>query len=223
MVFTLPKPREKRASKKQSHPAAFDAKVRIRQLVLSAIPEPRVFDAFAGEGGMFRAVWSQAKEYVGCDLEWRKDGRKMFVGDNRRVLRAVELERFNIFDLDAFGSPWEQAIIIADRRPVAAGELIGIVITEGVAMSLAGNQMPMAMRELASLPGRNMVGQRRAAELVYERVIAGLAKRMGCKIERRWEARGKTGAHLRYTGLVLKGSEGLRPRVRELAEELAVE
>ena len=61
-----------------------------------------VFDAFAGEGQMFKAVWCQAARYVGCDKDawYPQDERMAFAKcDNRRVLRAVDLRGYNIFDL----------------------------------------------------------------------------------------------------------------------------
>jgi hypothetical protein len=47
----------------------------------------------------------------------------MFCADNTRVLRAIDLSRFSIFDFDAYGSPWVQAVILADRRRVARGAI----------------------------------------------------------------------------------------------------
>jgi hypothetical protein len=63
----------------------------------------------------------------------------MLCADNRRVMRTVDLALFSIFDLGSFGLPWVQAIIIADRRRVAAGELLGLVLTEGAGLAYAGN------------------------------------------------------------------------------------
>jgi hypothetical protein len=40
---------------------------------------------------------------------------------------------------------------------------------------------------------------------VIDKAITGLARRMGCSIEKRWQAEGRTGAAMRYIGLVLKG------------------
>jgi hypothetical protein len=85
------------------------AKAEIRQHVLDAIGagEASVFDAYGGAGELYRAVWHKAARYVGCDMTWFRDKRTMFVADNRRVMRAIDLGQFNVFDLDAFGSPYE--------------------------------------------------------------------------------------------------------------------
>src|SRR5882724_8409621 len=114
-------------------PKAFKAKVAIRRNVLAAIrPDCTVvFDAFAGTGKMFSEVWKDADRYTGCDLKPQRDSRLMFCADNRRVMRAINLAEFNIFDLDSYGSPWVQAVILADRRRVAPGEQIGLILTEG--------------------------------------------------------------------------------------------
>jgi hypothetical protein len=198
------------SQKTDNNPRAFAAKVDVRRRVLQAIgaDAAAVFDAFAGTGEMFSAVWKDAKRYVGCDLKHVRDGRMMFAADNRRVMRAIDLSPFNVFDLDAYGSPWEQAIIIADRRRVAPGELLGLVLTEGNGLAFKVNVVPIAIQQLAGIR-RGMVGMHRNQDAAINKTIAGLARRMSCTIEKRWEAAGKTGASMRYIGLVLKGRGAL--------------
>lgn len=192
------------SGKTDNNPQALKAKIDIRRRVLEQIAAPIVFDAFAGSGQMHAAVWRDALGYVGCDLKYARDGRTMFAADNRRVLRAIDLAEFNVFDLDAYGSPWEQAIIIADRRPVAADELIGIVLTQGAGLSYKANIVPVAIAELTGLR-RGVVGLSKRQDDIIDRAIAGLARRMRCGVLRRWQAHGRTGASMRYIGLVLKG------------------
>jgi hypothetical protein len=69
---------------------------------------------------MWTHVWREAAGYVGCDLKWFADERCCYVADNRRVLRCADLSSFTCFDLDAYGSPWEQALIVAARRETVA-------------------------------------------------------------------------------------------------------
>ncbi|WP_291712005.1 hypothetical protein [Bradyrhizobium sp.] len=40
---------------------------------------------------------------------------------------------------------------------------------------------------------------------MIDKAIAGLARRISCTVEKRWQAEGRTGAAMRYIGLVLKG------------------
>jgi hypothetical protein len=50
-------------------------------------------------------VWRHTGGYVGCDLKPQSDARLMFCADNTRVLRAVDVAKFAIFDFDSYGSP----------------------------------------------------------------------------------------------------------------------
>jgi hypothetical protein len=171
---------------------------------MRVIGPARVFDGFAGSGRMHRDVWKDANHYVGCDMRWYRDERIAYVADNRRVLRSIDLQEFNLFDLDAYGSPWEQIVIIAARRSVSAGELIGICMTDGSGLKLKMGQLPNAMREIARLSG-NPSGASRIHDEIIDRSIDGLARRMRCEVVSRWDAQGKTAAAVRYIGLVLRG------------------
>lgn len=197
----------KSVRKVRNHPKGKEAKATIRRHVLDAIGDDAVvFDAFAGAGQMHHAVWHRAAGYVGCDKEWTRDNRLAYVADNRRVLRAIDLAPCTVFDLDAYGSPWEQAIIIADRRPVKSGECIGMILTEGSGLTMKQGGLPLAICELTGLR-RRMSGLSRWQDDVIDRAISGLAKRMRCVVERRWQAERKAGAAMRYIGLVLRGVE----------------
>lgn len=190
-----------------NHPQTEGTKIKLRRLVLDVIgaSRARVFDAFAGDGVMFRGVWREAAAYVGCDLNWYRDDRPAFVADNRRLMRAIDLTRYNIFDLDAWGSPWEQALILAARRPVAKGERLGLVITEGSTFTLKMGMFPNALRSLAGLTGAPVGGGKSHDELT-SRAIAGLCRRMSIEPVRRWQAQGKTGALVQYVAMVVEGT-----------------
>lgn len=142
--------------------------------------------------------------YVGCDLRWFQDERLAFVADNRRVLRSLDLRQFSVFDLDAYGSPWEQALIIAARRPVAPGERLGLVLTEGSGLKLRQGALPRALQIVAGLDHR-VAGAARLQEDIINRAIAGLAARMNCEVARRWQAGKRSGSAVQYIGLVLEG------------------
>lgn len=193
------------ATKTDNNRQARRAKIVIRQNVLDLVGEKSaVFDAFAGSGDMYSAVWKGAGYYVGCDLKPQSDSRLMFCADNTRVLRAVDLSRFQIFDFDAYGSPWVQAIILADRRRVAPGEKLGLILTEGAGLSYKANVVPHAIAALTGIR-TGTVGLSKKQDAIIDRAIAGLARRMNCTVEKRWQAEGRTGASMRYIGLVLKG------------------
>lgn len=186
--------------------SATGAKLEIRNMVLDHIGPAAavIFDAFAGEGVMYRGAWSRAARYVGCDTTWYPDERPLYVCKSERVLRAVDLAEITIFDADAYGSPWQHLTIIAARRRVAAGERIGIVFTEGSALKVKMGCLPFP---LALMAGMNPYakGTARHFDQIIDRAIREMARRMNCTVLHRWQAEGKKGSAMRYIGLVLEG------------------
>lgn len=166
--------------------------------------QTRVFDAFAGPGVMHAAVWKDAAGYVGCDSKWFNDDRLCFVADNRRVLRCIDLSPFTCFDLDAFGSPWEQALIIAARRPTKSGERIGLILTEGTSLKTRMKGMPGALGQAAGVNKAATYGA--THDELVDRALYGVARRMRCEVVRHWRAVGVTGAQMRYVGAVLEAA-----------------
>lgn len=194
-----------RYGKRDNSKPAEKAKATIRQHVLEAIGagQARVFDAFAGEGAMYRAVWKDAAGYVGCDRQWfPEDPRAAFVADNRRVLRAVDLMPYTVFDLDAHGSPWEQLAIVAARRPLAVGERVGVVLTEGQGLKMNMGGLGHAMATLAGVK-THMPGMGAARDQLIERALRKVCTMMHASIERRWQAQGNKGSRVSYIGMVL--------------------
>lgn len=82
-------------------------KAEIRRRLLAELDEPRVCDLFCGGGEMYRRAYQGvAVEYVGVDAEKVHDPELCLRMDNRRYIAGHDLTRFNVFDLDAYGSPW---------------------------------------------------------------------------------------------------------------------
>jgi hypothetical protein len=192
-------------TKVNSHPSAARAKAEIRSFVLEAIgaDQARVFDAFAGDGRMCAAVWCRAKVYVGCDLKWYRDDRLAYACDNRRLMRMLDLAAFNVFDFDSYGSPWHQITILAARRPMAKGERIGLVLTEGSGLDLLHGRVSGPLRHLTKARAR-FIGGAGFRRGVIEQAMAEIARRLGGRITQRWETVGRTGAKIRYIGLILE-------------------
>jgi hypothetical protein len=191
-----------------NHPVALKAKTEIRERVLRAIgaESASVFDAFAGEGVMYQRVWHRAAECVGCDAtRFCRDERLAFVGDNRRVMRSLDLGQFNIFDFDAYGSPWDQVYLMIKRRKVAAGERIGLVLTEGQGMKMDMGGMSQSLSLIAGVR-QYMPGMGAAQQQIIDRAVARTADAMGCTINRQWQAISKHSSTIRYIGVAMQGN-----------------
>lgn len=153
---------------------------------------------------MYQAVWKRAAGYEGCDERYLPDERTCFVGDCRRIMRNIDLQRFSIFDCDAYGSPYEVMVIIAARRKVAPGELVGLAVTDGSGLKLRFGGLPHAMAKLSGIqPGQ--VGAFHDGEEIAIRAVKAMAARMNARIETLWKATRTGGASMLYMGVVMKG------------------
>lgn len=119
-------------------------KVNQRNWILSQIEKPRVLDCFAGDGLMENLCYT-GLEYLGIDLNLYK-GRNVICVDSRRFLKhnQVDLNYFNIFDLDAFGSAFEHLWIICNR--IKPKQKLGFCITQSGVFGKKNNIPPQVLR-----------------------------------------------------------------------------
>lgn len=164
----------------------------------------RVFDAYAGAGVMWGAVWSKAEGYEGCDVRYFPDERLAFVCDCIRLMRNIDLQPFSIFDFDSYGSPWDNVIVLAARRRVRKGERIGVVLTEGSGLHLKFGSLPNSLAALAGMTAK-LSGVSRGGREIATRAINAMARRMNCRIEKTWLAERPQGAAMLYFGVVMVG------------------
>jgi hypothetical protein len=182
-------------------------KIALRKAVLEAIGPDKasVLDAFAGSGKMHAAVWKDAASYIGCDKKFFFDKRTAYVCDNALLVASIDLARFNIFDLDAYGSPWDLALVISRRRAVAPGEKVGFVLTDGSSLKLRFGKTPKGLGVLSGITRARSATKADNMDVSTE-ALNGLARAMGCKLERRWRAAGKNSqSYTNYFAAVLTG------------------
>jgi hypothetical protein len=162
----------------------------MRLQLLAEIADPSVLECFAGEGKIYSACY-QNYPCVGLDLKAIADGRTILHIDNRRFLRSADLSRFNVFDLDAYGSPWHQWLIILKRRIVAPGEQIAVFLTDG-------------LRPYLAIPaGMNVPFLNKHHDFINARIVDRSTRAAGLQIVRSLVARNPRG-NMRYYALILK-------------------
>lgn len=106
-------------SKKTNNDAALiDAKVNLRIRSLPDKKEINVLEAFGGEGLLWEAVKRRApdKEISVLSIDKNNYGRVQLQGDNLKYLASLNLNEFDIIDLDAWGSPVKQLEVIFKRK-----------------------------------------------------------------------------------------------------------
>lgn len=158
----------KRATKLENSSEALPVKIALRRKALEWCGEnAHVLDLYAGRGELYRAVWYKASDYVGVDREWHRDDRRLYVCDNALFVRAMPLDRFRIFDFDAYGSPWLVARLVATRRQARPGERLALVLTDGSSLKARLGRVERHLAELAGVDARTSHAARLWPALVH--------------------------------------------------------
>lgn len=182
-------------------------KIRLRQEVLKALPAAAVLDCFAGTGVMWRYVWRDAAGYRGIELDLAKAAHHpglVFCGSAERLLPALPLETFGIFDLDAYGSPWAIARLLVRRR-LGAGERIALVMTDGSVRRAALGLVEGALADLAGVV-QNLPAAHRQWMRLARAACTTIAVGMGGRVERMGESRVPHHSHGIWHGYAIIGS-----------------
>ena len=90
-------------------------KIDIRKRLIGKIDDPRVIEFCCGSGVMFRNVWSDANDYLGIDKKKFFDDRKTICGDAKKSISMIDVCKYNIYDVDTYGSPYEILYEIVNR------------------------------------------------------------------------------------------------------------
>ena len=69
----------------------------------------RVLDCFGGEGTIWERIEKVTGRNIDClPIDLKDNGRFRLPGDNLRFLKSLDLSKFNVIDLDAYGVPYKQ-------------------------------------------------------------------------------------------------------------------
>ena len=203
------------SGKIDNNPEALAAKIDLREKVLSEVPDASVLDLYCGvERQMYEAVWKRANSYVACDARpWTPAEPTRFVADNRVLLRCLPLEPFNVFDVDAYGSPWEQMLILAHRRRWASGERGAVVLTDGSNMQMRFGGVPHAIAQLVGLKCLQGIPSIRSAHDLQGLALKAWVTKAGVTPVRMWIAEGhhianggKRHGDMLYMAVVFEGN-----------------
>lgn len=159
-------------------------KIEIRRSILPELnTTPKVLDCFAGEGKIYRECY-QGMQYIGLDKKGINDGRTIIKVDNIKYLRSAELKRFNVFDLDAYGSPWYQFLIILKRRPVLTDERIAIFLTDGLQFKAAvEGDLPHGLKPYCGIPQQMRIPcLARHLDYIRSLIVVNASRKAGLEI-----------------------------------------
>lgn len=107
------------------------AKIALRNHFLSLMPQPHILECFAGEDRILFNACYKGMDVTALDTKQVKGALKI---DNRKFIASQDLSKYNFFDLDAYGSPYELLLNIFNKKQ--HGELFIIIITDGLSLEL---------------------------------------------------------------------------------------
>jgi hypothetical protein len=199
--------------KPASHNSALTAKVEMRRWLVGELSKhlhraPAVLDCFCAAGMLWDKAYGKTPNYLGLDVRQFDDERRTIVTDSRRFLRHadVKLGEFDIFDLDAFGSPLEHLAIICDRLRLPHGRRIGVLLTDGTGFNSKMNGTPKGLLHYVGIePHKGTKVQASQRDVIFRLAVAKALATAGLKpIETRRAAKESGGSEMRYAALLLE-------------------
>lgn len=101
--------------KKSSH---FNEKIWIREEALRNVEKANVLDCFHGEGKLWGYLCETQKNIdsvTGIEIKKLKSKFPVIHDNNENALKEIILDKYNVFDLDAYGYPVKQMDILFKR------------------------------------------------------------------------------------------------------------
>lgn len=177
--------------------AKTDVKQKMRQSALDSIDgERNTLEVFCGAGKMYTLVWHKSDTYTGIDKVKFFDSRHTICGDARKALRLVDISKFNIFDIDAYGSPYET---LRDILPLVGDHSkIAFVLTDGTNMDLKLGRISKGMRFFTGIDFHIAKRAHVLHDEFINDVIDKTAQMLNGAVENKRIAKGVTGSAMRY-------------------------
>ncbi len=184
--------------------AKTSVKAELRQYLLDAIDKPKVLEVFCGDGEMYRTVWHEADKYTGIDIIKYFDERHTICGDARKSLRVIDdLSEYNIFDIDAYGSPYDVLDDILTLEPDLK-KPVAFCITDGVDMDLKLGRVCKGLRKFIGYEHHIAKRANNLHDSFIKMVCDEVARRLNGKITSFKIATGKTGAAMKYYAFIIE-------------------
>lgn len=143
--------------------------------------DARVLDLFCGLGEMYHNSYeNRAIEYHGIDRKKVHNNDICEISDNIRFVNKNDIRKFNVFDLDAYGSPWELLYLI--MRKLNDGDYT-VYVTDGLVMhQKVDGHVTKFVSGTERIPiGFNLPGINRFYVDIFATMLKDLENRYGCK------------------------------------------
>jgi len=83
-------------------------KVQLRKEVISLVKNPNILECFAGKGVLYKQLKKEVDfKITSIEIEHNKNKSAHLTGDSYKYLLSLDLTKYNIIDLDAYGIPFK--------------------------------------------------------------------------------------------------------------------
>lgn len=167
------------------------AKIKIRKENLPK--DARVLDLFCGEGEMYKQVYrDKVLSYHGVDKEKIHTPGLCTMTDNIFFITKNNLDEYNVFDLDDYGSPWKQMYLILKKLQ---RESVTLFITDGLVMKMSlGGDVTKFVSATEKIPRKfNIPGIGRWYIEIFATMLCDIKQRYGWEITFAQHARNQRG------------------------------
>ena len=157
---------------------------------------------FSGEGLLWDKAYQRTKNYLGIDVDDSLPtlGREIMHCDSMHALKQLDLNQFDLIDIDAFADPWPEFnyIVSTIQRPTTT-----IFLTESLGRNVAtsASLAPFVSSKRDSAKGRGAFSHNRMG--IYRRMLHTIVTENGFHLDDLYIIRKKTFARVIYTGFNL--------------------
>jgi len=153
-------------------------KLAVRTWLFERFASPAVLDLYCGAyGKMYQGIWHRADDYFGVDKNHPHDFGTTMKMSAEQAVQSIDLERFNIFDIDCYSSPWAVARRIIQRK---RGGRFGLCLTSGESRGLANGSSNEIIRTTIGASGLSDLRLlHRYMDVVYGLMIRSLLEMPG--------------------------------------------
>lgn len=183
--------------------AKINAKQDLRNNIKQYFNELHVLEVYCGSGEMYRDVWHVAQTYTGIDQKKQFDERHTICGDACKAVSVIDLDGFNVFDIDAYGSPYDVLNIILSRYQGNAKRL-AFILTDGINMDLKMGRLCKGVRAMLGIDSKVFKKANNMHGKIIEDIVDKVAVMLDAKVIHREFAKGVTGAAMRYYAFVVE-------------------
>ena len=164
------------------------AKVALRNHFLNLISRPaNVLECFAGAKRELYHACYESDNVTGLDI---KSSDKTIKIDNKKFIASADLKKYNFFDLDAYGSPYELLLNIFNRRSKIRGEFV-VILTDGMWLRFSINNQGSNLIQtlISNQSGIKIPALGRHQEFIIKLALKTLSDKYGidiieCKVVR---------------------------------------